>query len=155
MRHFLTLPSFTNACGSLRLSWLGKRAWFTVVGRAICKMVDACMRWRHVQIPLLCCSKVARVISMRTERVPIQPYSCSSRAECLFCPGVSPFPESMCCADVVLSKAISISAAVGIAVVRALTCRFRPEDSIRGATKEPLHRRSCVVFFSMCRERLL
>jgi hypothetical protein len=23
---------------------------------AICKMVDACMRWRHVQSPLLCCS---------------------------------------------------------------------------------------------------
>jgi len=34
-------------------------------------MVDACMRWRHVHIPLLCCSETrcaARVISFHGHR---------------------------------------------------------------------------------------
>jgi hypothetical protein len=75
-------------------------------------MVDACMRWRHVQIPLLCCSKMrsSHFFADGTRTNPA--VFLLIKADDLFCPGVPPFTESVV-ADGVLLWNISISAAGG------------------------------------------
>lgn len=103
--------------------------------------------------PFVLQQKNAQVISLRTERVPIQPSFAHQGLIVCFAPFFFIF-QSSCAVLIKGCHRLSVSA-VGIAVVRALTCRARREDSIRGATTEPLHRWSCVVFCSVRRERFL